>query len=172
MVKKFKWYPAEDEKKHFARKSKAVKKPIKARKGLIPGAICIVLSGRFSGRRVVFLKNLPSGLALVTGPYKVNGVPLRRMNPAYLLVTKTVVKMASLPELVDDKYFAKAKEAKKKEEEKPFAESAAPAKKFPQEKKEMQLKVDKAIVLDPLMKKYLGCRFTLRSGMKPHEMIF
>jgi large subunit ribosomal protein L6e len=126
MVKKFKWYPAEDEKKPFTRKSKAKKHPMKARKGLETGAVCIVLSGRFQGRRVVFLKMLPSGLALVTGPYKVNGVPLRRMNPAYLLVTSTKIPVQGKEhETVDDKFFAKAKEAKKPEEEKFFAEAGA-----------------------------------------------
>ena len=126
MVKKFKWYPAEDEKKDFKRKSKGKINPMKARKGLVPGAVCIVLSGRFMGRRVVFLKMLPSKLALVTGPYKINGVPLRRMNPAYLLVTSTHIPLEGKDhESVDDKYFAKAKEAKKPEEEKFFAESGA-----------------------------------------------
>jgi hypothetical protein len=38
----------------------------------------------------------------------------------------------------------------------------------------MQDKVDKAIAekLEPMLKKYLAARFTLRSGMKPHEMVF
>eukprot|EP01022_Parablepharisma_sp_SALTPOND_P009650 TRINITY_DN139_c0_g1_i1.p11 TRINITY_DN139_c0_g1~~TRINITY_DN139_c0_g1_i1.p11 ORF type:complete len:188 (-),score=21.56 TRINITY_DN139_c0_g1_i1:1210-1773(-) len=126
MVKKFKWYPTEDEKKSFVRKSKAKKHPMKLRKGLEPGAICIVLSGRFKGRRVVFLKMLPSGLAMVTGPYKVNGVPLRRMNPAYLLLTSTKVPIQGKEhESIDDKFFAKPKEAKKPEEEKFFAETGA-----------------------------------------------
>ena len=126
MVKKFKWYPADDEKKPFERKSKTKKNPSKAMKNLKAGAVCIVLSGRFQGRRVVFLKMLPSGLALVTGPYKINGVPLRRMNPVYLLVTKTKVNLAGKDhESIDDKFFAKAKEDKKSEEEKFFAEPGA-----------------------------------------------
>jgi large subunit ribosomal protein L6e len=126
MVKKFIWYPTEDQKKKFTRKSKAKKVQAKARKGMEAGAICIVLSGRFRGKRVVFLKMLPSGLALVTGPYKVNGVPLRRMNPAYLLLTHTKVPVvADSVKDIQDAYFAKEKQPKKKDEEKFFAESAA-----------------------------------------------
>lgn len=37
----------------------------------------------------------------------------------------------------------------------------------------MQAKVDATFgKLDKVMKQYLGSRFTLRSGMKPHEMVF
>ena len=86
MVKKFSWYPADDEKTHY---KKTKNKQTKLRKGLTPGKVLILLAGRFRGRRVVFLKQLTSGLLLVTGPYKVNGVPLKRVNQAYTLTTST-----------------------------------------------------------------------------------
>lgn len=121
MVKKFSWYPADDEKKHF-KKSKP--KSTKLRKGIVPGSVLILLSGRFRGKRVVFLKQLTSGLLLVTGPYKINGVPLKRVNQAYTITTSTKVNIAGLDaSKIDDALFKKEKKSKKQGEEKFFAEA-------------------------------------------------
>ena len=77
MVKTFDWYPAEDRKR--APRTKKANAP-KLRKGIEEGSVLILTSGRFRGHRVVFLKQLESGLLLVNGPFKVNGVPLKRVN--------------------------------------------------------------------------------------------
>ena len=103
------WYPISDKKTHFVRKSKAAREH-KLRSSLKPGQVLILLAGRFRGRRVILLKHLKkSGLLLVTGPYKLNGVPLKRVNQAYVIGTKTHVNLGNVAHLdnVNDEFFKK-----------------------------------------------------------------
>ncbi|CAI0374258.1 unnamed protein product, partial [Linum tenue] len=121
-VKPSKFYPADDIKMPLPNKRKA--KPTKLRASITPGTVLILLAGRFKGKRVVFLKQLTSGLLLVTGPFKVNGVPLRRVNQAYVIGTSTKVDISGTNvDKFDDKYFAKAAEKKNKKGEGEFFEA-------------------------------------------------
>ncbi|XP_057547886.1 60S ribosomal protein L6-like [Amaranthus tricolor] len=171
-----KFYPADDVKKPLINKRKP--KPTKLRASITPGTVLILLAGRFMGKRVVFLKQLSSGLLLITGPFKINGVPLRRVNQAYVIATSTKVDVAGVDvSNIDDKFFAKQVEQKKKKGEGEFFEAEKEEKKeLPSEKKESQKAVDapltKNIEAVPDLKAYLGSRFSLKSGMKPHELVF
>merc|ERR1719310_847693 len=87
-----KFYPADDIPAKAPSAREAASKGItKLRSSIKPGQVLILLAGRFRGRRVVFLKQLPSGLLLVTGPFSINGVPMKRVNQAYVIATSTKV---------------------------------------------------------------------------------
>jgi large subunit ribosomal protein L6e len=47
------------------------------------------------------LKTLASGNLLVTGPYALNGVPLKRINPAYAIATSTKVALDGVTANID-----------------------------------------------------------------------
>ncbi|KAF3450129.1 hypothetical protein FNV43_RR06209 [Rhamnella rubrinervis] len=171
-----KFYPAEDVKKPLVNKRKH--KPTKLRTSIFPGTVLIILTGRFKGKRVVFLKQLPSGLLLVTGPFKINGVPLRRVNQSYVIATSTKVDISGVSlDMFDDKYFAKEAKNKKKKGEGEFFEAEKEEKNvLPQEKKDDQKSVDTTLIKSiegvPDLKAYLAARFSLKAGMKPHELTF
>lgn len=58
------------------------------------------------------------------GPFKINGVPLRRVNQSYVIATSTKVDVSGVNvEKYDDKYFAKEVEKKKKKGEGEFFEA-------------------------------------------------
>ena len=161
------WYPVSDKKSHFSRKCKIPKKSHISPE-FTPGQIVILLSGRFRGRRVVFLKKLESGLLLVTGPYKYNGVPLKRVNPAYVLPTNTKVKVeGNVAEKVNDKFFIKVFVKREKEEDF-FADEKTKKERITNERKTAQNDVDtqvkKAVDEVPMMKEYLRNRFALKNG--------
>jgi len=173
-----KWYPTEDE-----AAPKKVRKTINAhvpRSSLTPGTVLILLSGRFRGKRVVFLKHISQGVLLVTGPFKVNGVPLRRVNARYVIATSqkldlSGVNQAKIDEIASDRYFAREKNEKKASEEAFFKQGEKPEKKKPTSSRAADQKtVDKAILSsinkDALLRSYLASTFSLRKGDKPHLM--
>jgi len=100
-----KWYPF-----GILKVKRGVNNRTKLRKGLKPGTVLILLTGPYRGRRVVYLKQLKhSGLLLVTGPFAINKVPLRRVSQRFVIITSTrldVSKLTSINKIEDD-FFVK-----------------------------------------------------------------
>ena len=106
-------------------------RPSNPRASLQPGTILILLAGRFRGKRVVLLKHITQGILLVTGPFKVNGVPLRRVNARYVIATSAKVELKGIDSETVEKvsgegYFAREKKEDKKGEEAFFKQGEKP----------------------------------------------
>jgi large subunit ribosomal protein L6e len=175
-VKETRFYAADDVATPFTSR-KANHKPTKLRASIAPGSVLIILAGRFKGKRVVFLKQLESGLLLVTGPYKINGVPLRRVNQAYVIATSTSVDISKVNVSdFNDEFFAKAEEAAPKKDADTFFAESKKAVEVSEEKKAAQKKVDAAllpaIAKVANLKAYLNARFSLTQKDRPHLMKF
>merc|ERR1712080_745720 len=133
-----------------------------------------------SGKRVIVLKQLGTGLVLITGPHKLNGCPLRRVNQRYLVDTKTKLDVAAVkvPETINDKYFARVKADKAKKEGDIF-EAKKEAYKPSEQRKADQAAVDAQVLAaikahkeGAVLKQYLGATFALSKGEFPHKMQF
>merc|ERR1712100_472693 len=173
--KETRYYPAEDVRKKLGNHHNTTKLT-KLRKNIVPGSVLILLAGHFKGQRVVFLKQLDSGLLLVTGPYALNGVPLRRVPQSYVIATSTTVDVSgvSVPATVNDDFFKKPKSKTKKDEGTFFKEEKT--KTLDESRKKLQADVDAkltaAISKDALLKAYVSSKFSLKNGDKPHQMVF
>jgi len=169
------WYPAEDVPRPL--KHRKSPHPTKLRASITPGTVLILLAGRFRGKRVVFLKQLASGLLLVTGPYRVNGVPLRRVNQAYVIATSTKIDLSGVKtdDKFNDEFFKREKESKQKSEEAMFGENKEKPT-LPESRVADQKVVDApiiaAIAKNAHLRAYLHSSFSLSKGQFPHTMKF
>jgi len=172
------FYPAEDT--PHPKKSRKINKPAKLRSTITPGTILILLAGRFRGKRVVFLKQLQSGLLFITGPFKVNGVPLRRVNQSYVIATSTKLDISACSlDKFDDTYFKREKKSQKKvTEEELFGEDQKKKKPPSVTRAGDQKEVDGRIIAElnnkniPHLRDYLHGRFSLSKGQFPHALKF
>ncbi|XP_058118592.1 uncharacterized protein LOC131289128 [Anopheles ziemanni] len=151
------------------------------RDSLVRGRVLILVAGRHKGKRVVLLKVLKTGLLLVTGPFELNGCPMRRINQNYVIATKTRLNLKKLrmPKHINDRYFRRV--LPKKE---PRGERDIFAKKefkyvASEQRKEDQKAVDKVVLNavknhkeGPIVRRYLKSLFSLRSNQYPHRMLF
>jgi len=153
-------------------------KPARLRKSITPGTVLILIAGRFRGHRVLFLKRLESGLLLVTGPFKVNGVPARRVDQAYVIATSTKLDISGVkvPEVFNDDYFKRPTEKKEQKSEDKFFSGKEEKKTLPETRVKDQKELDSQLLpllkKTPSLNKYLGARFSLKKKQYPHAMIF
>merc|ERR1712141_498243 len=173
-------YPTDEERRRFKTTGagKSYRGACKVKEGIVPGSILILVAGRHRGKRVVFLKQLESGLLLVTGPFKINGVPMRRVNQKYVLPTTTKLDInVTVPDRVDDKYFHRVElKAHEGQDQGEIFQSKKTTYSASSERKEDQKAVDASIIAAakkvPHMANYLGANFALRNGQTPHSMVF
>jgi len=162
-------------------KKKTVCRITKLKKTLTPGTVIIILKGTYAGKRCVFLKQMPSGMILIAGPFGINGVPVRRFQQAFVLGTSTKIDISNVtyPEIMTDELFGKEKVKAKKvngvfekvvkqTEFKPTGEKLAAI----QAVDAMVVEAVKAHPEAALLKKYLVTKFSLVNGMHPHRMQF
>jgi len=174
------FYPAEDVKQRKV-SNKGNHKAPKIRASLQPGTIVIILAGRFRGKRAIMLKSLESGLILVTGPYKINGVPLRRVNPAYVIGTSTKIDISGvdIDAKFNDAYF-KSTTKKTRGNKNDFGDDEMQTEdneyKVSDERKADQKVIDGKIIglvkAVPELPEYLNAKFSLQKGQYPHNMKF
>merc|ERR1712093_52906 len=178
------YYPAEDT-AQLKKTRKSTPSAPTLRKSITPGTVLILLAGKYRGKRVVALKQLASGLLLVSGPFKLNGVPIRRVNQAYVIATSTKLDISSVK--VDDKFnddfFKNATASRVKGSEAEFfkdgdkkPEPTAEEKEKKAAKSADQKSLDKSLLeavnKTPNMAKYLASPFSLSKGQFPHLMKF
>merc|ERR1712110_1235526 len=143
-------YPVDQERRRFKTTGagKSYRAAQKVKEGIVPGSVLILVAGRRRGKRVVFLKQLESGLLLVTGPFKINGVPLRRVNQKYVIATSTKlnVNKVKIPERVNDEYFSRVELNQGDHKEGEIFQTKKQVYSASSERKEDQKAVDSAIV--------------------------
>ncbi|NP_001280441.1 60S ribosomal protein L6 [Acyrthosiphon pisum] len=153
------------------------------RPSLTPGTIVILLTGVHKGKRAILLKTLDTGLLLITGPFILNAIPMRRVHQGHVIATKTKLDISSvkIPEEVDDKYFKRTllkKKPKKNDSKSLFVQK--PKTYRPSEKRKFDQKTVDAQVLSVLKQHkdkkflflYLSFMFGLRNNQYPHRMQF
>lgn len=177
-----KFYPTEEKPRKLNTNKKSFSQhKHKVRSSITPGTVLILVAGRHAGKRVVFLKQLKSGLLLVTGPFKLNGCPLRRVNQIYTIATSTKLDISKVqvPANLDDKFFNRIKAKKSKPTEGEIFEKKEEKYSVTEERKKAQVEVDKQVLAaikanahKSVLASYLKSKFGLSNKQFPHKLKF
>lgn len=145
--------------------TKPMHKPLP--KELVPGRVCIILSGPYAGKRAIYVKQLENGNLLFNGPFGINQVPLCAVPKHHVIITSTLIEGVKGESDVTFTMLCKPKGLNKKEQEE-FAKTQ------PAYLAEAQKKADAEMV--PCVKgdyvEYLKAPFVIRPQDKVHEFKF
>ena len=78
------------------------------------GSIVILLSSNLQGKKAIILNTTKLELFVISGMYRLNGIPIRRVNPRYILPTDIQIDIDDINTTIfNDEYFIALKKSKK-----------------------------------------------------------